>query len=190
MFVLEPSDAKLFASPQLREMLRPDTTRNEHHMQELYGRRLLNAEMMALETYHTLAWMLQAYPGIESAKAIWLPEVEAFERTLIVRFRLELKIKGDPAIPGLYGYDECPEILGNPEAYDRMIEAGENVGPEIWNEFLIYGIATRTAPYTSVQEVAEDMGKDLTGALAAISRLKIEQTTDPAVLAARPVPRI
>ena len=174
--------------------------KQSHHIQDLYERRLVAAEMVAAEVYHALVWFLQAYPSITSVKPVWVPTIDNDDRSLIVRFRLDLESQdpqdledrerrtqqasssGDP-LDALYGYDDPPPSIAEAGSavYDTLVELCEGVGPEIWNEFTPYSVAeAKRKPYTSVEQVEADMQEDLSHFLPHLQQWLLERPTQPA----------
>lgn len=176
-----------------------------HHGQDLYERRLNHAELTAAEVYHALIWFLEAYPHIEYVKPVWTPTIDNDDRSIIIRFRLDISSsdpedkvereerakeaseKRDPLLE-YYGYDDFPPSIeaAGAEAASTLIEVCENVGPELWNEFQPYTVADSSrAPYSSTDEVEADMQEDLSSFLPALQQWLLDRTLAPAPETAR-----
>lgn len=166
-----------------------------HPVQDLYERRMVHAQLLAVEVYHALAWFLQAYPQVKSVRPRWIPTIDEDDQSIIVRFRLDIA-SDDPAdledalahkqraqdnnnpLLELYGYDEALPSMVDPAAYDTLIELGEGVGPETWNEFYFYSLADpKRAAYTSVVDIEKDMNEDLAPFLAELHQWLLNRQT-------------
>lgn len=169
MVLLDKSDAPLLRSKGFREFLDAGVKEAPDYIMSLFNRRMRYVEAAAMEIYHGLIWFLEEYPEVESVRPIWYPEVENEDRNMLVRFRLRIKLKGESDLGGEYGYDECPQILGEKfgqQAFDRLIEMGELIAPELWNEFLCLAVSSRGEPYSSPEEVKTHLNEDLEAFMA------------------------
>lgn len=177
-------------------------------VQDLYERRIIQAEMTAVEVYHGLIWFLEAYPQIKSVRPIWKPLVDE-DGMILVKVRLALE-SDDPRdmeeareraskamshadpLEKFYGYDDPPPSIEemSSDAFDTLIELCEEVGPETWNEFNFYSAVTRKQGYGKPAEVEADMEKDCSEFVAELSQRLLELKIDMPTAPARPKPRI
>lgn len=195
MPLLTPDAIKTLRTHEYRNFLDTELVDDPDYLQSLYRRRLHYADSVAMEVYHGLIWMLEAYPNLRSIKPIWLPEVEKDDNSMIVRFRLDLVFEEEgKQITERYGYEECPSAMAahGEDAYNLMISLGELVAPELWNEFFPFTVYDRKQPYTNVADVEADMKKDLAPFLAKFEQWALENATpEPTLAGSRgPGPRL
>lgn len=196
MTILQPEHAQtLIQTPAYREFLDAGVQDEKDYMQRLYHQRLRYAESVAMMVYHGLVWLMETYPEIRSVKPTWEPVIDKDDRSTIVRFRLEMDVQesGQP-LATEYGYDECPPEISKTageDAYNQMIYLGEQVGPEIWNEFICYTVADpKTDPYTSAAQVETAMQSDMAEFLAEAQQWVLENATPEVPANSAKAPRL
>ncbi len=159
---------------------------NDDYVLDLYDRRLSVADAVTMEVYHGLIWFMETYPSVKRVAPVWHPRVDA-DNNFLVSFGLNLTIeRNGKEETDQYGYGEAVEVEGmeeNSDQFDRMIETGEMVGPEIWNEFILSAnnLLQKKEGFRSVDEVRQAMTDDIGEFVALFSAWNLENHTAPAV---------
>lgn len=185
MTVLEKNDPNAsLRGKKFNDFLDTLHKENDDYVLDLYDRRLHVADAVAMEVYHNLIWFMEAYPFVKKVSPVWGPRIDA-DDNFMVSFGLNLTVEVDGVEEtGLYGYGESHDEMGDDyEQFNRMIETGEMVGPEIWNEFMLSAntIFQNKKGFSSIDEVRKAMADDLGEFVALFSTWDIENQTGPAV---------
>jgi len=147
-----------------------------HHFHRMNNLLAQESDAVLLQVYLGLAELFDSYPDLASVKPIWRPEVDPDDRNILVRFRMELRIGEEMSCEASeYGYDECPEGWTDTTAFDNAIEAGEYVGPEIWNNVVFSALINRKTPYASKADILAEMNDELHHFLPGVKAWALEQ---------------
>ena len=115
-------------------------------------------DFFALQLYVVLKDNLESYHELESIEPMWTPEVDADEN-----FSLSFRVKAivSQYYPfdqfEVYGYGECPSCIEDrSEKFAQLIEVGEYISPDYWNDFKEYGFNKKFKSIDDLQSIMCD----------------------------------
>ena len=135
---------------------------------------IYQTDTMVLETYLSMMNMFDSYPALKSISPSWSVKVDS-DNSMIIPFQLDIEYVLDgEVLQEVCRYDECPEEFGDTQAFEDVIETGELLMPEHWNDLICKEIFTRQEPYRSKEEVIEEMNSSLSHYLPRIKKWALD----------------
>jgi hypothetical protein len=173
----------LTRAPDYQDFIFNGAPAQAHYQNRLtmFANRCLDAA--TLEIYHGLAFMLEAYPQIQSIRPCWTPEIESNQEIHVI-FALEISLAGQNGSCQEYRYETYPDGIddSNKEMFDLMIELGEAIDAVHWESFNYSKLNDINAnTYRSVEQVELAMQQDIGEFVRELEQWAMERETQVAI---------